>query len=81
MSKKEPHIYLQALAVDNTLPIPSEAVRLWQADMGSPLRWAVFPVLRFICSFQLFLTYFIKRLLPFQFSAHMVYCSGPSAGL
>ena len=70
MSRGEPNLFLEAVAVDNTLPIPSRAVELWTRDNRSLLRWAVFPLLRFVFSIQLFGVYFIKRLLPFQFRAH-----------
>ena len=38
--------FFEALAVDDTIPIEREAVRLWLADLESPLKWVVLPVLR-----------------------------------
>ena len=61
---------LAVLRTDDSLPIAQEARDLWLKDMRNPLRMFVLPVCRAICSLQLHTTYFIKRLLPFQFRAH-----------
>ena len=61
---------LAVLRTDDSLPIAQEARDLWLKDMHNPLRMFVLPVCRAICSLQLHTTYFIKRLLPFQFRAH-----------
>ena len=63
-------IYLQAVAVDNTIPIDPDAVELWMKDLENPLRWTVMPLLRLFYAVVLHLTWAFKRLLPFQFSAH-----------
>jgi hypothetical protein len=61
---------LEVLEYDDSLPIEKEALHYWLADMKHPLRMGILPVVRMLCSVQLHLTFFIKRLLPFQFSAH-----------
>jgi hypothetical protein len=45
--------YLQAVAVDNTLPIDPVAVDLWLRDIDNPLRWIVRPVLQFVFAIAL----------------------------
>ena len=61
---------MQALAVDNSLPIDEEAAELWLRDMDNPTRWVIRPLLQFIFAFFLHLTWLFKRL-PFpQFRAH-----------
>jgi len=61
---------LQAIAVDNTLPISAEAVTLWMRDLDNPLRWIVRPLLQFIFAVLLHLTWVLKRLPLPQFRAH-----------
>ena len=67
---KERDAFLQAVALDDTIPIDPEAVELWLKDLENPLRWSVMPLLRLTYSGVLYLTWFFKRVLPFQFSAH-----------
>ena len=62
--------YLQALAVDNTLPIDPVAVDLWLRDIANPLRWSVRPLLQFVFAILLHLTWALKRLPLPQFRAH-----------
>jgi hypothetical protein len=62
--------YLQAIAVDNTLPIDPVAVDLWLRDIENPLRWIVRPVLQFVFAVLLHITWALKRLPLPQFSAH-----------
>ncbi len=62
--------YLQALEVDNTLPIEPEAVELWLKDLDNPLRWSVRPLLQLIFAFILHVVWFFKRLPLPQFRAH-----------
>lgn len=62
--------YLQALEVDNTLPIEPEAVKLWLKDLDNPLRWSIRPLLQLIFAFILHVVWFFKRLPLPQFRAH-----------
>jgi len=62
--------YLQAVAVDNTLPIDPEAADLWLRDAANPLRWLVRPVLQFVFAILLHVTWVLKRLPLPQFRAH-----------
>lgn len=63
--------YLRAVAADNSLPIENEAMELWLKDLDNPFRWIVRPLLQFIFSVLLHITWFLKRL-PFpQFSHHL----------
>jgi hypothetical protein len=62
--------YLQAVAIDNSIPIDPVAVDLWLRDVDNPLRWSVRPLLQFIFAILLHITWALKRL-PFpQFRAH-----------
>ena len=63
--------YLKAVAVDNSMPIDDEAVKLWMADIHNPLRWVVRPILQFFFSILLHIVWFFKRLPLPQFSAHV----------
>lgn len=67
---KERDLFFQALAEDNSLPIDEDAVELWLRDLENPLRWAVMPMLRLGLSGVLHSTWFFKRVIPIQFSAH-----------
>jgi hypothetical protein len=62
--------YLQAIAVDNTLPIDPVAVDLWLRDIENPLRWIVRPVLQLVFAILLHVTWALKRLPLPQFRAH-----------
>jgi hypothetical protein len=62
--------FMQAVAVDNSLPIDRAAVDLWMKDIHSPLRWIVRPVLQFVFATLLYLTWALKRLPLPQFRAH-----------
>jgi hypothetical protein len=62
--------YLQALAVDNTLPISPAAAALWLRDLDNPLRWFMRPLLQFVFAVMLHLTWAFKRLPLPQFRAH-----------
>lgn len=61
---------LQAVAVDNSLPIDPVTVELWMRDLENPLRWIVRPILQFVLAALLHLTWAIKRLPLPQFRAH-----------
>ena len=62
--------YLQAIAMDNTLPIDPAAVDLWLKDIENPLRWIVRPVLQFVFAVLLHVIWALKRLPLPQFRAH-----------
>jgi len=62
--------FLQAVAVDNTLPIDPAAADLWLRDMDNRLRWTVRPLLQLICGIFLHITWALKRLPLPQFRAH-----------
>lgn len=70
MSEKKANLFHQAIAVDDTLPLDPETMKLWMNDLQTPLRWMLLPALRFWFSLALFLTYFLKRAVPLQFRAH-----------
>jgi hypothetical protein len=61
---------LQALAVDDSIPIAPQAVELWLRDVENPLRWIARPLLQFVLAALLHLTWVLKRLPLPQFRAH-----------
>lgn len=61
---------MDVLEVDDSLPMEPSARRYWLVNLRHPLRMTVLHVTRMIASAVLIIAYFIKRLLPFQFSAH-----------
>jgi len=62
--------FMQAVMVDNSLPIDRAAVELWVRDMHNPLRWTVRPILQLLFAFLLHITWALKRLPLPQFRAH-----------
>jgi hypothetical protein len=62
--------FMQAAAVDNSLPIDGGAVELWLRDVHNPLRWIVRPVLQFVFAVLLHIIWALKRLPLPQFRAH-----------
>ena len=62
--------FLQAVAVDNTLPIDPAATELWLRDMDNRLRWTVRPLLQLTFGILLHVTWAFKRLPLPQFRAH-----------
>jgi hypothetical protein len=62
--------YLQAVAVDTSIPIDPVAVELWLRDVDNPLRWIVRPLLQFVFGILLHITWALKRLPLPQFRAH-----------
>jgi len=62
--------FVEALAVDNSLPIDPAAVDLWLRDNRSRLRWFLRPVLQFLFAVVLHITWALKRLPLPQFRAH-----------
>lgn len=61
---------LQALAVDNSIPIDSRAVELWLKDLENPMRWFMRPIVQFVCAILLHVIWLFKRLPLPQFRAH-----------
>lgn len=61
---------LQAVELDNSLPISKVAAALWLKDVENPLRWGVRPLLQFVLAGALHVVWFLKRLPLPQFRAH-----------
>ena len=59
-----------ALVGDDSLPLDAAAKEYWVKDLQNPLRIIVLPTLRILLTITLHLTYYVKRLLPFQWKAH-----------
>src|SRR3984885_3468 len=62
--------FVEAIAVDNFLPIARAAVDLWLRDVDNSLRWFVRPLLQFVFGVLLHVTWALKRLPLPQFRAH-----------
>jgi hypothetical protein len=62
--------FIDALRVDNSLPIDPAAVELWLRDNRSRLRWFLRPVLQLVFAVVLHVSWALKRLPLPQFSAH-----------
>jgi len=62
--------FLQAVAVDDAIPIDPQAVELWLNDLDRRSRWFIRPVLQFFFSMLLYVTWAFKRLPLPQFRAH-----------
>lgn len=62
--------FLNAVRVDNTIPIQQEAVDLWLKDSANPLRWTIQPLLQLFFAVLLHIVWWLKRLPLPQFSAH-----------
>lgn len=68
--KTEPVRLFEVLRVDDTLPVDPKVLELWLKDMQNPLRQAVLPLIRILCSTTLYTGYFLRRLIPLPFKAH-----------
>jgi hypothetical protein len=62
--------FMQAVAVDDSLPIDRIAVDLWLRDVHNPLRWILRPLLQLVFAVLLHITWALKRLPLPQFRAH-----------
>jgi hypothetical protein len=62
--------FLQAIAVDKSIPIDQATVDLWLKDMENRLRWFIRPLLQLLFAVLLHVTWILKRLPLPQFSAH-----------
>ncbi|MCJ7555318.1 MAG: hypothetical protein MUP90_00175 [Gammaproteobacteria bacterium] len=62
--------FLQAVAVDDAIPIDPQAVELWLNDLDRRSRWFIRPLLQFFLSMLLYVTWAFKRLPLPQFRAH-----------
>lgn len=67
--RKNPSLF-DVLAIDDTLPIDQEVARCWLVNLKHPFRATLMHVCRLSCTAALLSVYFIKRLIPLQFSAH-----------
>jgi len=61
---------LQAVMVDNSIPIDPEAAELWVKDLERRSRWFIRPLLQFFFVIILHITWALKRLPLPQFRAH-----------
>jgi len=61
---------LDVLAVDDALPSDPIVLEYWLSNLRHPARLTLLHVCRLTATLILCLIYFMKRLLPFQFSAH-----------
>jgi hypothetical protein len=62
--------FLEAVAVDDAIPIDPEAVELWLSDLDRRSRWFLRPLLQFLFAILLHTTWALKRLPLPQFRAH-----------
>jgi hypothetical protein len=62
--------FLEAVVVDDAIPIDPAAVELWFTDLHRRSRWIIRPILQVIFAILLHLTWALKRLPLPQFSAH-----------
>jgi hypothetical protein len=67
-SRTDPSLF-DVLEIDDTLPMDPVGTQYWVKNLKHPLRATVMHVCRLVATISLCLTYFLKRLLPFQFSA------------
>lgn len=68
-NRADPSLF-DVLAIDDSLPMDKEAARCWLANLNHPLRLTVMHVCRLGATITLCTAYFLKRLFPWQFSAH-----------
>ncbi|HEY9755177.1 MAG TPA: hypothetical protein V6C97_08450 [Oculatellaceae cyanobacterium] len=68
-SRVDPSLF-DVLEIDDTLPIDPVVTQYWLKNLKHPFRATVMHVCRLVATLTLCSTYFLKRLLPFQFSAH-----------
>ena len=67
--RADPSLF-DVLAVDDALPADPLVLELWLANLRHPFRLTVLHLCRLSGTILLCLIYFVKRLLPIQFSAH-----------
>jgi hypothetical protein len=68
-NRKDPSLF-DVLAIDDTLPIDADAARCWIANLEHPFRLTIMHICRLGATITLCTAYFLKRLIPLQFSAH-----------
>jgi len=61
---------LDVLEIDDTLPMDPQVVKYWLVNLRHPFRQTIMHVCRLSATISLCTMYFLKRLLPLQFSAH-----------
>ncbi len=71
-SSKRRSPFLEAVAIDDAIPIDPEAVELWLTDLDRRSRWFWRPLLQFFFAILLHTTWALKRLPLPQFRAHGV---------
>src|SRR5262245_51983608 len=54
----------EVLLRDDTLPLDPVVLQYWIKDLQNPLRQGVLPLVRIVASLQLYVVYFLKRILP-----------------
>ena len=62
--------FIGAIRRDRSMPIADVAVEMWLKDLKGGLSWVVMPILRVFYGGVLYLTWFLKRISPIQFSSH-----------
>jgi hypothetical protein len=67
-NRVDPSLF-DVLAVDDTLPIDPIVMDYWLVNLKHPFRATIMHMCRFGATITLCTAYFLKRLLPFQFSA------------
>jgi hypothetical protein len=68
-NRENPSLF-HVLAIDDTLPMNKEVLDAWLVNMEHPFRMTIMHICRFGATITLCTAYFLKRLIPLQFSAH-----------
>src|ERR1700722_1406294 len=68
-NRSDPSLF-SILQIDDTLPMDPVVVKCWLVNLKHPFRMTVMHVCRLSATITLCAAYFLKRLLPWQFSAH-----------
>jgi hypothetical protein len=67
---KDRSAFLEAIAIDQSVPMDPAATALWMADLKNAGRWFVRPLVQLVFAVLLHLVWFVKRLPLPQFRAH-----------
>lgn len=68
-NRKDPSL-LAVLARDDTLPADPFVLECWLKNLGNPTRRTILHLCQLCATLLVCLVYFLKRMLPIQFSAH-----------